>query len=159
MNLRHRKYSGLLLAALLLTGCQQTPSTTAPGSTDTVIASTTPSLTATSLPAAPTPTPTFSPTSSLIPTHPVQPAAGDFAIVFVGETVPDGTNLKPGQAFQKTWTLKNGGVYAWTEGFALAKTTSSPEGENLGSPETIPLAREVQPGETIQIKVDLAAPQ
>jgi len=80
-------------------------------------------------------------------------------IVFVGETIPDGTNIQPGQTFQKTWTLKNGGTRTWDKGFVLVRTSSSPNNEILGSPEQIPLSKEVKPGETIQIGVDLVAPK
>lgn len=80
-------------------------------------------------------------------------------MVFVSETVSDGTNLQPGQAFQKSWTLQNGGTQAWTEEFALAITASNPESEHLGSPETIPLGKVVQPGERVEISADLVAPQ
>lgn len=33
----------------------------------------------------------------------------DSKMIFVGEIIPNGTNMQPGQAFQKTWTIKNGG--------------------------------------------------
>ncbi len=80
-------------------------------------------------------------------------------MIFIGETVLDGTNLQPGQAFRKTWTLKNGGQRAWVEGFALAVVSSEPAGENIGSPDVIPLGKEGRPGEDIQIGVDLVAPE
>lgn len=163
MNLLHCKIYALLLATLLLAGCQQTLSTTTPAPTDTTIAPTRVPPTQTTLPATSTLTPTDSPTSTSTPTVtvevPVQPETGGLAIVFVSETVPDGTNLQPGQAFRKSWTLQNGGTRAWTEGFALAITATSPDGENLGSPESIPLGKAVQPGESVEISVDLVAPQ
>ncbi|MBI5542851.1 MAG: peptidoglycan DD-metalloendopeptidase family protein, partial [Deltaproteobacteria bacterium] len=42
--------------------------------------------------------------------------------IFVSETIPDGTHFKPGEAFTKTWTLRNVGSTAWTRaaGFSLA---------------------------------------
>ncbi len=162
MNFPHHKIFGMLLATLLFTGCQPTRSTLTPTLTDSVAASTMPSPARTplaTLPATSTPTPTASPTSTLTSTIPLQPATGGLAVVFVSETVPDGTNLKPGEAFQKSWTLKNGGTRAWTEGFALAVTASNPEGEKLGSPETVPVGKVVQPGESMEVSVDLVAPQ
>ena len=42
---------------------------------------------------------------------------------------------------------------------ALVRTSSSPANETLGSPERISLAKEVEPGSTIQIEVDLVAPK
>jgi hypothetical protein len=80
-------------------------------------------------------------------------------MIFVSETVPDGTNMQPGQAFQKTWTLKNGGSLPWVEGYKLAIFSSDPTGEYLQSPDILPLTQEVKPGEDIQLSVDLIAPQ
>ena len=77
----------------------------------------------------------------------------------MGETIPDGTNLQPGHHFEKTWTIKNDGSSTWEKSFKLVRTASTPVNESLGSPEHIPLAQEVKPGETIEIKVDLVAPQ
>jgi hypothetical protein len=77
----------------------------------------------------------------------------------LGETIPDGTNLQPGHHFEKTWTIKNDGSSTWEKSFKLVRTASTPVNESLGSPEHIPLAQEVKPGETIEIKVDLVAPQ
>jgi transcriptional regulator with XRE-family HTH domain len=34
---------------------------------------------------------------------------------FVGDTVPHGTLMEPGQVFEQTWTLKNSGTVAWRE--------------------------------------------
>lgn len=159
MNLLHRILFVGLLAGLVLTGCQQPLSTNTPAPTNTAIAYATPSPTVTPLLATLTPTSTSSPTSTPTLTSTVQPAAGGYVIVFVGETVPDGTNLQPGQAFRKSWTLKNGGARAWTEGFALAVNSSNPKIDKLGSPETVLVGKVVQPGESIEISVDLVAPQ
>jgi len=79
-------------------------------------------------------------------------------MTFIGETVPDGANLQPGQSFRKTWTFKNSGRYPWLKGFALKIISSDPAGENLGGPDVIQLAQEVKPGENIQVGVDLIAP-
>lgn len=83
----------------------------------------------------------------------------DSKIIFVGETVPDGTNMQPGQAFQKTWTIKNGGSLQWVEGYTLGIVSSDPAGEYLESPDILPLPKEIKPGEDIQLSVDLIAPQ
>lgn len=104
---------------------------------------------------APSPLPTVTSTSQPAPVQPAQ----DTVFIFIGETVPDGTNFQPGQAFRKTWTLKNGGARIWDEGFALVRTSSSPANETLGSPEQILLPKEVKSGETVQIGADLAAPK
>lgn len=152
-----RKNFRWLLMALLLAGCYHSPTITPLPTATITAASPTHFPTETALPA--TPTPTSSPT--IAPTIPATrpPETGGLAIAFIGETVPDGTNLQPGQAFQKTWTLKNGGKRAWVEGFSLARVSSNPAGEDLGSPDVIPLAQEVRREENVQISIDLVAPE
>lgn len=115
----------------------------------------TPTLTA--VPPEPTKQPL--PTGAVVaPTNVPVAAQGETAMIFIGETVPDGANLQPGQAFRKTWTLKNGGRRPWVKDFALKMISSNPAGEDLGSPDVILLAQEVKPGENIQVGVDLTAP-
>jgi len=59
-----------------------------------------------------------SPTSALLP-QPTQagPVCNDS--VFISETVPDGTVFKPGEDFDKSWTIQNTGTCTWDEGYAL----------------------------------------
>jgi transcriptional regulator with XRE-family HTH domain len=35
------------------------------------------------------------------------------ASTFVGDTIPHGTRMEPGQVFEQTWTLRNSGTVAW----------------------------------------------
>jgi transcriptional regulator with XRE-family HTH domain len=37
------------------------------------------------------------------------------ASAFVGDTIPHGTRMTPGQDFEQTWTIKNSGTVAWAE--------------------------------------------
>ena len=69
-------------------------------------------------------------------------------------TVPDGTNYEPGAAFKKTWRLKNIGSCTWTTSYSLVFDT----GEQLGGPASIKFPAEVKPGQTIDINVDMKAP-
>lgn len=39
--------------------------------------------------------------------------AGD-ASTFLGDTIPHGTLMEPGQLFEQTWTVRNSGKVAWT---------------------------------------------
>ncbi|MCX6066560.1 MAG: NBR1-Ig-like domain-containing protein, partial [Chloroflexi bacterium] len=66
----------------------------------------------------------------------------------------DGTLLDPGQLFTKTWQLKNTGSCAWSSGYRLIFSG----GDQMGSNVSIPLGREVAPGEIANISVDLLAP-
>jgi len=80
------------------------------------------------------------------------------AIIFVNETIPDGTQQEPGQAFTKTWTIRNGGAGVWTSDYDLFMISSNPANEHLGAPESMPLSKEVKSGEEIEISIDLIAP-
>ncbi len=159
MIAKSRMFLSILITTLIISGCQQktpTPATAtiaaAAITTSTRLHTFTPTQSATA------PAPTFTMTSSPPLTTSTPPKTGQLAIIFISETVPDQTQFKPGQAFQKSWTLKNGGQQAWREDFVLAVTASKPDGELLNSPQSIPLNQPVQPGETIQIIVDLVAP-
>lgn len=97
---------------------------------------------------APTATPTTSP-----PTPTQQPDCRDRA-AFVSETVPDGTNVKPGEQIQKTWRLHNAGDCTWNSGYSLVFTGGSQM--DAASPQ--PLVTEVAPGEEVELAVSLVAP-
>jgi uncharacterized protein YkwD len=106
------------------------------------------------LPAGPAPvsTPTPSPTSpgALAP----RPAdCTDRAIFMQDVTVADGTRMKSGQVFTKTWQLKNLGSCPWDAKYTLAFLA----GERMGAPDSVPLAVTL-PGETVDISVELTAP-
>ncbi len=157
MKFRLSSFFMWLIVVAILSGCMSKyavdtkPQTTATQTTATLFP------TATTQPATVTPLP--SPMVTFTPLVTQIPLVQKNAFVFMGETVPDGTNFQPGQAFQKTWTIKNSGSSDWDKSYEFIKTSSHPINESLGSPEHIPLAQEVKPGETIQIKVDLVAPK
>jgi hypothetical protein len=70
-------------------------------------------------------------------------------------TVPDNTDLQPGEEFTKTWRLENIGTCSWTEGYSLVFE----RGDLLSGPSAIPISVEtIDPGETVDISVDLVAP-
>lgn len=165
MTLRIRSFSLSLMVIITLGGCAPSLSNNPQPPATALPITSTPHPTATHLPATVTPTTTPLPSetstmaSTSTPTPQVPPPLQDTTFVFIGETIPDGTNIQPGQNFKKTWTLKNGGNFAWHKGMVLVRTSSSPANETLGSPEHIPLSKEVEPGATIQIEIDLVAPQ
>jgi hypothetical protein len=146
-----------LIVAIILSGCTPVLSIDKQPIATAILLTSTPYPTTTNIPATftPLPSPIFTSTPSATP----KGSAQDITVIFIGETIPDGTNFQPGQAFQKTWTIKNGGIEDWNKNFELVSTSSNPVNESLGSPEHIPLTQDVKPGETIQIKVDLVAPK
>ncbi len=98
-----------------------------------------------------TPEPTSSPTRT--PTQTEQTPCDRAA--FVSETIPDGTNFNPGQAFTKTWTLKNTGSCTWNANYDVVFSS----GASMGAPAAKQLTSgTVGPGQSIQISLDLTAP-
>ena len=71
----------------------------------------------------------------------------------VDVTIPDGSEMVPGQTFTKTWKIKNDGACAWGSGYGLVYAY----GEKMsGKPQA--LATLVQIGEDAQVSVELKAP-
>lgn len=70
-------------------------------------------------------------------------------------TVPDGTSFAPGTAFKKTWRLKNIGTCAWSNTDVSLIFDS---GERMGAPASLALPTTVNPGQTVDITVDMTAP-
>lgn len=69
-------------------------------------------------------------------------------------TIPDDTQMVPGQVFRKIWRIQNAGSCTWTAGYQLVFFSGEPMGSNLA----VNLPSVVAPGETIDIGVDLTAP-
>ena len=123
----------------------------------------TPTLTFTSIPTdtptkqlvvsdTPTPTsvipdPVYTPTSTSVPCNRAS---------FVQDmTIPDGTQIIINESFTKTWKLKNTGSCTWTSTYALVFDS----GSQMGGPSSKVLTNsDIAPGATIDISVDLVAP-
>jgi hypothetical protein len=69
-------------------------------------------------------------------------------------TIPDGTVMTPGQTFTKTWRLRNAGTCTWTTSYATVFSS----GNSMNGPTTQALAGTVNPGQTVDISVNLTAP-
>ncbi|GAB4498022.1 MAG: hypothetical protein OHK0052_10650 [Anaerolineales bacterium] len=166
----------LVLLTLLLSACNlpnqttdQTPTLDVTRAYETVAArlteavsqpSQTPEPSATPQPATATlePTPEASP-SPQPPTATVaaattipcdQAAAGNPIDV----TIPDDTQMQPGQTFSKTWRLRNAGSCTWTTAYNMVWFS----GERMSAPASVPLPAEVKPGQSIDLTVDMVAP-
>jgi hypothetical protein len=131
--------------------------------TETLIPRTSPAATATEAPiptetAIPTetPTPTKTPTATLSPTPAVPKAK------FIKDiTIPDGTVMKPGQAFTKTWRFQNVGAVPWGEGVKLVFVEGEQKGfdsKKMGGPDSVDVPN-VAPGKTVDVSVNLVAPE
>ena len=70
-------------------------------------------------------------------------------------TIPDEMDIAPGESFTKTWRLQNAGSCPWGIGYLLYFET----GDIMGGPSSKDLTSEtIQPGENLDISVDLVAP-
>ncbi len=101
----------------------------------------------------PTEAPTATPTTTAPAVTDTPEACTDRA-AFVSETIPDGTLFKPGEAFTKTWTLRNAGTCTWTTRYALRFYN----GDQMGGANQTQLPKEVLPGGQITLSVNLTAP-
>ncbi len=115
-------------------------------STSTVTPTLEPSLTPTPIPPTSTPTPTFTPTAT--------PRPCNWAEFVADISVSDGTDFQPGTAFTKTWRLRNIGTCTWTRAYMLVFD----RGDQMNGQLESGLPGAVRPGETIDVSVDLRAP-
>jgi len=115
---------------------------------------------------APLATPTFTlvpfptlPLASPSPTATLAPAATatsscDNASFITDVTYPDNTVVNAGDSFTKTWRLKNIGACSWTSSYAIVFMN----GESMAGPSAQALVGNVNPGQTVDLSVDLTAP-
>ena len=100
---------------------------------------------------------TFSPlgtNTSLAPVNNCDAVIVNISTVDV--TVPDNTPMAPGQTFDKTWKIQNGGTCTWTPTYKVAFTGSGTGGA-MGGVAT-PIGKAVKPGESVEITVKFTAP-
>ena len=100
------------------------------------------------------PTPTMiSPTPAVTPTGTTTPPTCTMSAALIQDlSIPDGTILKPGQQFTKTWRVQNNGTCDW-ENYKLVFVRGSLLGGN--SPSLLP---KVSAGSTLDISLELFAP-
>ncbi len=161
-----------LSVALLLTACggseQATPTSSleqiqtqavasfAAGLTSTALAM--PSATSTST-ETPAPTGTSTPADTNTPgpaatSAGVIPTSSCYGLAFVADvSIPDNSTMTPGKKFTKTWRVRNSGSCAWEAGSNLKFTG----GEEM-SGSSVVLKDAVQPGNEVELSVDLTAP-
>jgi hypothetical protein len=117
-----------------------------------------PSQTATAPPtvtASSTPTMTETPTTTPTPTSTLIPVPCNAAEFVKDVTVPDGSAFPQKTNFTKVWRLKNVGTCDWTSFYDLVFV----DGSQMGDERYIALQGLVRPGESVDISVDLQAPE
>jgi hypothetical protein len=123
------------------------PSTSPSPTQGNPVQQTSPSVTA-----QPSTTPTLAGTKNT-----TSPASCDLAApgLPIDVTVPDGTEMQPGQQFTKTWRLQNVGTCTWSDQYDLVYFS----GEQLEAPSSVPLSEDVPPGKSVDLSVDMTAPE
>ncbi|OGO25860.1 MAG: hypothetical protein A2W33_08395 [Chloroflexi bacterium RBG_16_52_11] len=122
-----------------------------PTPTSTRTATPTPSNTPT---ATNTPTPTETPFGATYQTPNAKGSFCNWAQFVEDVTIPDNTRIPPDTFFIKTWRLKNIGYCTWTEDYALVFVNR----DQMGARNRIPINKEVKPGETVDLSVQLKSP-
>lgn len=110
----------------------------------------------------PTPLPTLAPLpspTSISAANTSEPGPATHSCTNLAEFVKslsasDNSAFKPEQSFAKIWQIKNTGTCAWTTGYSLVYAS----GDSMGSPASIPLPNPVNPGETVDLRLNLVAP-
>lgn len=110
--------------------------------------------------------PTEAPTSTVPPT----PTHTSIPVVIVTEAKSGCTNqaefvkhlsvsyntaIKPGDSFTKIWQVRNTGTCTWNTAYKLVLIG----GEPMQAPESISLPYEVKPQETVDLRINLVAPE
>lgn len=114
---------------------------------------TVPPLLATDTPSPPTETP--APTNTPFPTATPTVAIPCDRVSFIKDvTIPDGKDFPPGDTFTKTWRLRNNGSCTWTSDYDLVFAN----GDSMGGPASVSLTGTVAPNQTVDVSVDLTAP-
>ncbi|MFL7868374.1 MAG: NBR1-Ig-like domain-containing protein [Anaerolineales bacterium] len=109
----------------------------------------TPTLTPTPTPTE-TPTPTATPTSTSIPSYSYTCDASAFV---ADVTIPDYSEVAPGETFRKTWLLENTGTCVWDQSYRMGFVG----GYGMsGNPKKI--GQTIYPGQEAYLTVDFTAP-
>lgn len=82
----------------------------------------------------------------------IDPNCVDAATLLRDVTVPDGTKMKPGEKFIKTWEFVNNGTCPW-----YGYTVKFAAGDQMDAPLSAPIADTLL-NETVQVSVPLTAP-
>ncbi|MFL7891156.1 MAG: NBR1-Ig-like domain-containing protein [Anaerolineales bacterium] len=105
-------------------------------------------------PAAPNATPVL-PQGTMSPAPTAVTGGTNLAEFWADVTIPDGTDFNPGEEFTKIWKLRNSGTNTWTPDYSFAFFT----GEQMSAQNQVSLGANVVSGDTVDIAVDMVAPE
>lgn len=148
----------MLVAGMLLSACGgSAPATNATDSPDAVSTQVEQTVQArlTAVPSAAATLPASVPTALPASTKPGAQCT-DAATFVTDVTIPDETVMTPSQAFTKTWRVKNSGTCIWTTAYTYALEEGP--GNEVWTDAPHPLTAAVEPGQSVDISVNLTAP-
>ncbi len=99
------------------------------------------------------PTATFFPTFTHTPAKRCDQAEAAYPSIDV--TIPDNTEIPAGNSFTKVWRVVNSGTCNWTAEYSAIFFS----GEQLSAPNEVKISKPVSPGQSIDIDVNMIAPQ
>ena len=77
------------------------------------------------------------------------------AAAFVSDvSIADGSRIGSGENFTKTWRVQNVGTCSWTSSYSLVFVS----GDRLGAPYAVDVPGRVNPGQSINLSVNMTAP-
>jgi hypothetical protein len=97
-------------------------------------------------------TPTEEPTATQTMEERCDQAAAAYPMIDI--SIPDDTEMVPGQSFTKIWRVVNVGTCTWTTEYSAVWFS----GTLLGTRESVALEGSVAPNQSIDISVDMVAP-
>lgn len=102
-----------------------------------------------------TPIASFTPVATSIPpTATPIPIPCNAAKYLADVTIPDWSTVYAGEAFVKTWQVKNVGTCSWTKDYHIYFA----DGKKLDAPTSVAFPKVVNPGETVELSVPMVAP-
>lgn len=130
-----------------------------PTSTVTVMPTETPSPTVTI--SAPVTNPQVTSTVLVLPTYTLAAPVGTGAQAkyeVVGQSPADETKIAPGVTFEMKWTIKNTGTATWTKDYTIQFFTGNRIGGGIFTTNVYAFGKEVKPGDTITLTVEMSVP-
>ncbi len=76
----------------------------------------------------------------------------------VGQSPADETKIAPGTTFEMSWTIKNTGTDTWQKDFTIQFFSGNRIGGGIFTDNSYDFGKEVKPGETITLTVEMSVP-
>ena len=81
-------------------------------------------------------------------------ACTDRVAFIIDVTIPDDTEIEAGEAFTKTWRLRNDGTCTWNTSYDLVFH----HGDHMSAASAVALSGSMMPGQIVDLSIDMMAP-